>query len=97
MFEQTDNGELNFSSEVNDSIYNSNFDMTIINPCEFIFSDDRFELIMSIIGTVICFIGIIGNIFSIIVLCRRSMKKLSTYAYLLGKNKISFPVMIKIL
>lgn len=44
----------------------------------------RLTQILSIFGTIICVIGIIGNIFSIIVLCKKSMTKLSTYSYLLG-------------
>jgi len=94
MFEQIDK-ELQSFIEMNDSSNNSSkdfnpFDLTKIDPCEFMFSDDKFEFIMSIIGTIICIIGIIGNIFSIIVLCKKSMKKLSTYAYLLGNSKIVF-------
>jgi hypothetical protein len=40
--------------------------------------------ILAILGICISIIGIIGNFFSIIVLTRKSMKKLSTYSYLLG-------------
>ena len=40
--------------------------------------------IIATLGVFICFFGIIGNILSIIVLNRKAMKKLSTYAYLLG-------------
>ena len=39
---------------------------------------------LSLVGILICLIGIIGNFFSIIVLLRKSMKKLSIYSYLLG-------------
>ena len=40
--------------------------------------------ILAMLGICISIIGIIGNFFSIIVLTRKSMKKLSTYSYLLG-------------
>ena len=40
--------------------------------------------ILAIVGVFICIIGMIGNLFSIIVLSRKSMKRLSTYSYLLG-------------
>lgn len=40
--------------------------------------------ILAIIGVWVCIIGMIGNIFSIIVLSQKSMKRLSTYSYLLG-------------
>jgi hypothetical protein len=40
--------------------------------------------IMSSLAALACVIGMIGNIFSIIVLNRKAMKKLSTYTYLLG-------------
>lgn len=41
-------------------------------------------ILLGIVGVCLCIIGIIGNIFSIIVLSRKSMKKLSTYSYLFG-------------
>lgn len=44
----------------------------------------RLTQILAILGVCICVIGIIGNFLSIIVLTRKSMKKLSTYSYLLG-------------
>jgi hypothetical protein len=44
----------------------------------------RLTQILAILGVCISTIGIIGNFFSIIVLTRKSMKKLSTYSYLLG-------------
>lgn len=40
--------------------------------------------ILAIVGVCICVIGMVGNIFSIIVLSQKSMKRLSTYSYLLG-------------
>lgn len=40
--------------------------------------------ILAIIGVWVCVIGMLGNIFSIIVLSQKSMKRLSTYSYLLG-------------
>lgn len=46
--------------------------------------NSQLTLIINTLGTIICCFGIIGNVFSIIVLCKKSMKKLSTYSYLLG-------------
>ena len=39
---------------------------------------------LAILGIIICMIGIVGNLFSMIVLSRKSMSRLSTYSYLLG-------------
>ncbi|CAF0803690.1 unnamed protein product [Brachionus calyciflorus] len=55
--------------------------------------------VLAVIGVCICIIGIIGNLFSIIVLSRKSMKRLSTYSYLLGLSicdeiSLSFTVII---
>ena len=46
--------------------------------------DSKLNLIISLFGLIICIIGIIGHLFSIIVLSKKRMKKLSTYSYLLG-------------
>jgi hypothetical protein len=40
--------------------------------------------VLAILGVCISLVGIVGNMFSIIVLNRKAMKKLSTYTYLLG-------------
>lgn len=45
---------------------------------------DKLTQIIATLGVFICFFGILGNFLSIIVLSRKAMKKLSTYAYLLG-------------
>ena len=42
------------------------------------------NLIISLFGIIICIIGMAGHLFSIIVLCKKRMKKLSTYSYLLA-------------
>ena len=42
------------------------------------------HIIISTLGMVISIIGIIGHFFSIIVLCKKKFKKLSSYAYLLA-------------
>jgi len=47
-------------------------------------SDSKLNLIISLFGIIICIFGITGHLFSIIVLCKKRMKKLSTYSYLLG-------------
>ena len=47
-------------------------------------SDSKLNLIISLFGVIICIFGITGHLFSIIVLCKKRMKKLSTYSYLLG-------------
>ena len=59
----------------------------------------RLTQILAILGVCICTIGIIGNFFSIIVLNRKAMKKLSTYTYLLGLSvcdeiSLTFTIMI---
>jgi hypothetical protein len=44
----------------------------------------RLTQVLAILGVCISMVGIVGNFFSIIVLNRKAMKKLSTYTYLLG-------------
>ena len=68
---------------------NDSFNITVtlgISDFQDVFDFDvpLLTLVLGFLGTFICMIGIIGNIFSIIVLCKKSMKKLSTYSYLLG-------------
>lgn len=78
---------------INDNLSNSEFmpnvSSSVAFGCDLVnslnpSSISKLTKIISVFGTIICIIGIVGNLFSIVVLCKKSMKKLSTYSYLLG-------------
>lgn len=80
---------------INDNLSNSEFmpnvSSSVAFGCDLVnslnpSSISKLTKIISVFGTIICIIGIVGNLFSIVVLCKKSMKKLSTYSYLLGKK-----------
>ena len=92
----------NYDNLTNDSLLLDTEDLSAIELDE---SDlnhigiTRLTQTLAIIGVCICVIGIIGNFFSIIVLNRKAMKKLSTYTYLLGlavcdEISLTFTIMI---
>lgn len=81
------NNQSTYSS--NNNIINTNIedDLTDRDVLELLkeqnASENSFQII-SLFGVIICLFGIIGHLFSIIVLCKKKMKRLSTYSYLLG-------------
>jgi hypothetical protein len=81
-------GQTHFEYELD----SANFTNDTLNEFENLDIDEEFThtgitrltQVLAILGVCISMVGIVGNFFSIIVLNRKAMKKLSTYTYLLG-------------